>query len=383
MKHYRHISFLRFAILALGLPCPACKDPYVSPYKSPATGYLVVDGYISGNSVTTFTLTRTIPLPGDSTLPTVDGATVQVEGSDNSTIPLAGQGNGMYSSIDTLNLNPQLQYRLRINAGSKTYLSDFVQMKPTPAIDSISWAENADNSIDVYANTHDPAANTRYYKWDYDQTYQYNSAEETDVYYDTDTTPPAIVPRTSQVYNCWLSGHSSDIVIGTSTKLAADVIYEQPVKLIPPDDIQSSVLYSIRVRQYSLTADGYNFLTLMQKNTESLGSIFDAQPSQLTGNIHSLTTPTEQVIGWVSAGTVQQQRIFIWRYQIRSNYAYSCPIRDTALALDSLQMAYLYGSNGGWTPMFMTRYGWVSNFTTCLVCSARGGTTIQPSFWPT
>ena len=96
----------------MGMLCPGCKQPYVSPYKNPITGYLVVEGYISGNSITQFSLTRTIALPGDSTLPTVDGATVQVEGSDNSTYALTDTGHGSYISIDTLNLNPQLQYRL-------------------------------------------------------------------------------------------------------------------------------------------------------------------------------------------------------------------------------------------------------------------------------
>src|ERR1700744_2940912 len=92
----------------------SCKDPYVSPYKSPASGYLVVEGYISGNSTSQFTLTRSIPLPGDSALPMVSGASVQIEGSDNSTYPLTGQGNGIYNTLDTLQLNTQLEYRLDI-----------------------------------------------------------------------------------------------------------------------------------------------------------------------------------------------------------------------------------------------------------------------------
>jgi hypothetical protein len=79
---------------------------------------------------------------------------------------------------------------------------------------------------------------------------------------------------------------------------------------------QLSVLYSIFVRQYALTEDGYNFLSLMQSNTESLGTIFDPQPSQLKGNIQCLTNPNEPVVGYVSAGTVQQQRIFISRNQL-------------------------------------------------------------------
>lgn len=373
-------------ILGAALLCERCKDPYVSPYKAPATGYLVVEGYISGNSISQFTLTRSIPLPGDSTLPTEDGATVQIEASDNSVYPLTGQGNGLYSSIDTLALNPQLEYRLAIQmASGEKYQSNFVAYKPTPPIDSINWIQGGDNSIEIYVNTHDPANNTRYYQWNFDQTYEYHSAEESGEYWDKDTTPPAVVARLpqNQVFRCWQSASSTNILIDNTTKLSADVVYRQPVKYIPPDDVQTSVLYSILVRQYALTSDGYNFLSLMQQNTESLGSIFDAQPSQITGNIHSLTNPAEQVIGYVSAGTVQSERIFIRRFQIVSRFSYSCPLPDTLFS-DS-QLPQNYGS-GLYTPIqfgeLHNQKGWVSNYTDCLVCTTHGGTNQEPSYWP-
>lgn len=362
---------------------PGCRDKYVSPYVSPPTGYLVVEGYISGNTITQFTLSRSITLPGDSAIPAESGANVQIEGSDNSTYPLTELVSGVYSSADTLTLNQAAQYRLRIHTGNgEDYLSDFAPFKTTPAIDSINWI-NGSSGVEIYANTHDPAANTRYYQWNWDQTYEYHSAENTYYVYDRDTIPPQIIPRTEQVYRCWMSASSENILVNTSAKLTQDVIYRMPVKNIPPNDIQLGVLYSILVRQYALTEDGYNFLSLMQNNTESLGSIFDAQPSQITGNIHCLTHPTERVIGYVSAGTVQQQRIFISRNQVPSTYTYSCPLRDTLFQNDPQDIQMNFAS-GGYTPEYLTDFGtaWAANRTGCLVCTARGGTNIIPSFWP-
>src|ERR1700761_3028208 len=92
-----HIILSCAAILVLVPMLWGCKDPYVSPYKTPATGYLVIEGYISANTPSQFRLSRSIPLPGDSTLPAENSATVLIEGSDNSTYPLTAQGNGIYS----------------------------------------------------------------------------------------------------------------------------------------------------------------------------------------------------------------------------------------------------------------------------------------------
>lgn len=362
-----------------------CKDPYVSPYKAPVTGYLVVEGYISGNSVTQFTLSRTSPLPGDSAVPTVDGAQVQVEGSDSTTYPLTNTGNGVYSSVDTLTLNPQLKYRLLIRTASDQYISDFVAFKTTPAIDSVNWIQDGTGQVTIYANTHNTADAAGYYRWDFTQIYEHRAGEDGEYYYDEDTIPKAVVPRTAAqvTYRCWTSGNSTDIIIANTTKLSADVIYEQPVKLIPPNDIQLSVLYTILVRQYSITSDAYAFLSLMQQNTEALGSIFDAQPSQITGNIHSTANPAEQVIGYVSAGTVQQQRIWIARYQVLNAYSNPCPIKDSLVPGDSLTILREFGQ-GPYGPVDAgpCTNCWYMNDKDCQDCRNQGGGTQKPAIWP-
>ena len=365
-----------------------CKDPYVSPYKSPQTGYLVVEGFISGNTATQFTLSQSIPLPGDSTIPKEDGATVQVEGNDNTTYPLKGQGNGVYSSVDTLALNPQVQYRLRIGrSNGEQYLSSFVPYKVTPAFDSVSWV-NTNGAVQIYANTHDPSNNTRYYQWEYDETWEYRSAEQS-LYMFMPGSPPKVVsrPDSLEIYTCWQNDNSTSLLLGNTTKLAQDLVYEAPLVLIPPDNVKLGILYTIIVKQSALTADGYNFLSIMQKNTESLGSIFDLLPSGTVSNIQCLTNSKEEVIGWVSAGTVQQQRIWISRDQVKSNYIFECQKLDTVLPEDSASIVKNFGGYGLFLPIFYDappgpKVGWQSNYSGCIDCRLQGGTTTKPSFWP-
>jgi Domain of unknown function (DUF4249) len=361
-----------------------CVQQYVSPYKSPATGYLVVEGYISGNSVTQFSLTRSIPLPGDSTLPVVTGAQLQVEGTDNSVYPLTELGNGQYS-IAYLPLDIAVKYRLRITIpGGEIYLSDFVAYQVTPPIDSINWIQT-EAGVSIYTNTHDPTNSTHYYQWTFDQTYEYTAAEYSQYYYDTPAN--TVVARTpaQQVYFCWKHIPPTTIVVGTSAQLAQDVIYEFPLVTIPPNSQELSVEYSILVTQYALTDSGYEFLSLMAATTQSLGSIFDAQPTQLTGNIHSLSNAAEPVIGYIQAGTVQQQRIFINNLQI-NNWVYynSCPKKDTLVSPTPANLQLFFGSFG-YVPLlyqFSPVTGWVSNQAECVDCTLQGGTTQKPAFWP-
>ena len=101
VRYHTAIIILLFSLLQWH-----CVQSYVSPYQSPATGYLVVEGYITGNGPTSIKLSRTIPLPGESTIPVVTGAQLQIEGSDNSVYPFTETGNGYY--LPALPRNPRL-----------------------------------------------------------------------------------------------------------------------------------------------------------------------------------------------------------------------------------------------------------------------------------
>lgn len=363
-----------------------CKDKYISPYVSPPTGYLVVEGYISGNSPTKFTITRTIALPGDSAIPPELGATVDVQGTDHSNHPLKEQGSGVYS--DSFELDTHQRYRLHIHThrGSE-YFSDYVPFKTTPPIDSINWAK-LPTGVFIYANTHDPTNSTRYYMWNFDQVFEYRSGEESDYVYDPNTDPVSVQPRPpqDQILRCWISNSSTNVLISNSLKLASDVISLFAIDSFPPNAMQLSTLYTILVRQYALTDSGYNFFTLMQKNTEQLGTVFDAQPSEITGNIHCTTNPGEPVVGWVSAGTVQQQRIWISRAQVGSNFSYACPDPDQIIP-NTPETLRIYFGHDLYTPLQQvnlfgdTNY-WRTNYSGCIDCRTHGGVNFGPSWWP-
>jgi hypothetical protein len=145
-------------------------------------------------------------------------------------------------------------------------------VKSTPEIDSINWTEEK-GKVQFYVNTQDPQNSTRYYKWDFDETWEIHSAYNARYMFDNGQIRE-IRSTDPQIYFCWVNGFSKSIIIGSTAKLQSDRIHLQPLNVIERGDERLGVRYSVLVRQYGLDKDGYSFLEQMKKNTESLGTIF-------------------------------------------------------------------------------------------------------------
>ena len=381
MKRSIITCFIVFAALS-------CKQKYLLPGNLPSTGYLVVEGAInSGSGPTTIHLSRTIKIADTASVNNELHATLIVEGNDNSSYPLTETGNGIYS-LGQLALSNTRKYRLHIKTtDNKEYLSDFTAVKNTPAIDSITWYEN--NGVHIYINAHDATGNTRYYRWEFEETWEYHSTFQTNLKYTRDSRgevsgveyrfPTTIADFT--LYRCWRSGNSSGILIGSSAKLSQDLIY-LPLQFIEKDSWKLSVLYSINVRQYALTPDEYDFYTRMKKNTENFGSLFDSQPSELNGNIHCITNPAEVVIGYIGITNPQEKRIYISKGELPDwNYQQECNLIEVQNNPDSIRPYNNMIPTGPskFSGFFISAF-FVSD-AVCVDCTIRG-TNVKPAFWP-
>src|SRR6478736_8431972 len=293
----------------------ACKESYEPAAITIPRSYLVMDGFINSNrdSVTTITLSRTRNLT-DSTFASDPelNATVTIQGEGGDSYNLRSRGNGFYSGT-SMNINPASKYRLRIVTSSNIeYLSAYVPVQQSPAIDSVYWEQNGD--VNIYANTHDPQNKTRYYRWDYLETWEHHAYYET--IYGLKDNLIFLVDSTNQTFKCWSTEPSHDIVLGTSIQLSQDIINKAKVGTIPQGSVKLGVRYSMLLKQYALTEQAFNYWQILQRNTQELGTLFDAQPSQLRGNLFCVSKPGEPAIGYVSVGTVSSKRIFIGNREV-------------------------------------------------------------------
>lgn len=378
----------------------SCKKPYSPPAITSGSSHLVVEGLINtGSDSTIIHLTRTIPIssPSNTEPPAELSAIVSIESDANATYPLNEIGNGYYASAG-LNLSAANKYRLKIvTANSKVYQSDFVPVKNSQDIDSVSY-QALNTGVQVNVSTHDASNNSRYYKYNYEETWiihadyhSYTMVSKTDGGLDT------IIYRdlAHDIFTCWAGNKSSTIVLGSTDKLTKDVLANSPVIFIDSHSEKLGARYSILVKQQTLTKEGFEYYQQLSKNTEKLGGVFDPQPSSLTGNIHNTTDPGEQVIGFITAGTIAQKRLYIDANKLPagSQYVANHPFADCKLdtflfynpkTMQDDVYANIYRGNAipvlpvgppGHPPVGYSASGGI-----CVDCTLRG-TNVRPSFW--
>jgi len=386
----KRIKCILFLLTVLG--AYACKERFQPPEVDTNLNYLTVEGLIntSGVDSTIIKVNRTVKLTNKVAIQPEIKAILTIESNDNTTKRnLEERGNGVYFSLPFA-LDPVKQYRLRIKtAAGKEYVSDFTEVKVSPPIDALGFEAQSTGApgVQIYANTHDVTNKSRYYKWDFVETFEFNSRNFSAWIFDNRVDRPRNL-LTEDIYTCWKTVKSNTIVLASTAKLTNDVLNKASIERVPPSNEKLGVRYSILVNQQVLTKEAFDFWEILKKNTEQVGSIFDAQPSQLKGNIHSVSNPDEVVIGYMSAGTVQHKRLFIDETEIPRNFKYVKPAACKVDTIPRAQFPNIFYS--GYQipvdalfdppPLPPPPKAFTTTSTACIDCTLRG-TKIKPEFW--
>lgn len=381
MKALKIVLFLLCFIIC------GCKDPF-EPEVSP--GYkdlLVVEGFINIGGTTQIRISRSIDLQDSRSVIPEKNASLVITGEDGSQLTGTSTENGScFLATQTLSIGKKYKLRILLTNG-KAYETPYLEGKATPEIDSISFSAS-DKGFQIFANTHDPANQTRFYTWDYDETWEVRVPFVSSHEYKNDQ----VVERdpSINIQRCWSGSRSSNILLGSTARLSEDKLTMAPIAYIPGNSAKVAYLYSILVRQYGLRKEAYEYLERMKKNTEQIGGIFDAQPSELKGNLTCVSDPTEQVLGWVSVGTIVEKRIFISNEDKPSygiNWIYNQMCDASVISKDSLIhyirsnkfiVNEMYGSAYPGGPLI---YRYTMTSLDCIDCRLKGSN-VKPSFWP-
>jgi Domain of unknown function (DUF4249) len=360
-----------------------CKEPFDAESNFQGGNFLVVEGYINiGFGITEIKLSRTGPLSEPEVLNIEPGALVKIESGNGDEYPLHELNNGRYVS-DSIDLPFEDTYRISIQTtNGELFTSEFVTPIRTPKIDSINWEQDF-NGVTIYISTHDPENEVLYYQWEYDEVWEKLSNYKSFVKY----IEPDFIPRTEEetemMYRCWKYASNPEIIVSSTEALSQNSIPLKPLIVIPAYIEKLGIRYSVLVKQHALSADAYQFFKIMEKNNNNLGTFFDAQPSQLFGNIRSESSD-KPVIGFIDAYTTESQRIEI--VNDRSlNWQYFQPCEELQIANDSLAVYLQFN-----IPTIIWTEGADEDFrilgtyaapTLCVDCRIGGGRNVKPPFW--
>ena len=144
-------------VLCIGLTVAAgCIENYSPPIIATDHRYLIVDGFLVSKDSSFVKLTRSQLIYDNEPAQRESEATVTIENEDGYTCTLYEKTKGLYVA-QTLNLDPQFQYRLHIRTSDASdYLSEFVPLLKSPELDSIVFEEATDDEINFQIYSHDP-----------------------------------------------------------------------------------------------------------------------------------------------------------------------------------------------------------------------------------
>jgi hypothetical protein len=373
-----------------------CRQRYEQSIQS-TLSYLVVDGFLNnGPDSTIMRLSRTTPLVGDYNVDRVGELsahmTIEDEAGNIVYTFVPANNNGSYT-VPGMNLGMNKKYRLRIKTiDNNEYLSDNIIVKPNPPIDSITW-QRSDDGVTIYVNTHDPKDSTKYYRWDYTETWEYYTTYNSAFKFISGPNPGHFEGRDLDelVSHCWRTVNSPEILLASSVSLSQDLISQKKLKTIRVNAFELAYKYSILVKQYALQREAFEYYEALKKNTEQSGTIFDPQPFTLSGNIHNITNADKPALGYLAATNLQTQRIYIdnsevypWMDDLFCPPIYTVP-KDS---FDYFFNKVLYPGTANRTGIegVYNQYGELigmkSGLEICTDCTTRGGITKKPAFWP-
>jgi hypothetical protein len=355
-----------------------CLQPYAPPVSNEETNFLVIDGSLTDTSgVTTVRLSRSIYIGTEYIPPMETGAKVSIEADDGTMFALTEDTVGTYIG-NKLPVDVSRKYRVNVTtAPGDSYVSDFVEFKKSPPIDSLTW-DVSDGYFNVYVSAHDDSGASQYFMWKFAATWSYH----TPYYSYIKIENGQIVNRTDDINHCWKTVPSTEVLIGTTRHLSHDVVSKFRIVHEPLRSEKLQYKYSVLAHQSVITQDAYEYWAQLKTNTENLGTIFGNLPSQNVTNFRCTTDPGKIVIGYFTAGSASEKRM-----TLNADLLPRSP-HDTGYEDCGADTVIVdHGTYGGGGMLIVAVFhgpvfaGYLASSAYCVDCRIKGGTNVKPSYW--
>jgi hypothetical protein len=250
----------------------------------------------------------------------VEGATVSIRDANGQVTFLNEVESGVYQTSNSFQGQVGNAYSLLVlTEQGESYQSIPETIKPVPPIDSIYFVfveeptlqgEFPVTGVDIVVELTDKVASEDYYMWRNSGVYLFRTRP--DLWCDP-RLPPCLIPTgkpcCDQCFNREIADNSIRIssdrnFSGKLTTIAATVI---------DDGLRFHQKYLMKVEQYSISREAFEFFDLLKGQLSISGDIFDLPPATIGTNVINIDEPNKDVIGYFWAGDVRVDSIFIFR----------------------------------------------------------------------
>lgn len=228
-------------------------------------------------------------------------------------------------------------------------VSDYDTLQECPDVDSVYYMVKQFPSVDqyhtikgiqFYCNLNAKKYTTRNFRWEVTETWEYKAIF-------ADLNSPQRV--------CWMTNKTMNIFTLSTKNLSENIYKLYPFHFV--DNYSSQRLkygYSLLIRQFSLSDKAAEYWEKIRVNNAELGGLYEKQPLIIKGNIHNLSDPDQQVLGFFGVSAMKSKRIFITKIEGLPIEYIDCTLPSPG---DKLEPA-------------------------CGNCLLSGGTNVKPDFWP-
>ena len=386
----KHLILL-FCLTTIAL---SCVDEYTIPEET-AIEYeteIVIEGRILAGEESVIHLSYTTPINSEEETTDILNAQVYVIGQNGYRSEAAEFDieDDCYV-IDTRTLENNTLYAVEVTVDGDTYQSDFQPLLTSPEIDEVTWREN-ESSVSIYVTTLAEQTDSRHFMWSFEEDWEIHA--EVDMRGNYDLIPiykkehyPDLTKTRNPYLYCWMHDVSRHILLHSSANLSENQVKNVKLHEIGIEDIRISYIYSILVKQWSLSDDAYRYFSTMKQYTEIDDGLFAPILSDFQGNIRCISNPDKRAHGYVLASNVTTKRIFIYEEDFKHMRSlYSEPFclakydKDQPWGLDPVE-EWL----SPWVIMrnIRTQLDEVLYTWSCVDCRHTvGATKKRPDFWP-
>lgn len=251
--------------------------------------------------------------------------------------------------------------------------SVYYAIEEIPTTDPDIYKHNMQFYVDLVGDVFQ----SKYYKWEVKETWEYHSPHPLEYYYDGKWHD--VIPPDYSKMVCWTNKMVKDVFLLSTKKLSQNLSLKNPLHFIDGHTSRLSVLYSILVTQQALTESTYNYFDVVKANSSGFGGLYEQQPFSIKGNLVNLTSPGKDVLGYFYACSESSRKYFYQDIEgLELDFWDNCteshlPMTGWAGFKPHQYPIYYYYTESGELLILSDE---------CVDCRVRGGSLTKPEFWP-